>query len=307
VTQVQNFLDVVKPDATTGLALDWEEHYDSAGRRDKAAEMTLQQAKEFLKLIYEKTGQRPMLYSGNLLKEVLAKGGDPFLSQHRLWIAQYGPKAKLPKGFKTYWLHQYTDGVHGPQPRGAPGVTGNVDLNVFGGKDLAAEWAYQSAKPAADVIPERANTTIADLKGKSVIVDAGIALRRAGIITAGGAAAVGGGTEAVDPVPQAIPDAVTTAVTNAPVVAVPATPPVPTDALSIDHIKHLSDGAGTVADGIGHVSTIVSTGQTVIHVIAQNTWLLALAGGIGMAVLAHLLLGKALEDYVLGLLHLREK
>lgn len=132
--QVAHFLKTAAPDANTLLAIDWEPN----GKKT----MSLEQAKEFCRLVYEATGQRPVLYSGNLIKEVLNTRPDPYLSQHRLWLAQYGPKAKLPPGFKSYWLWQYTGDGIGPEPHSLPGVTSKVcDLNVFGGGDLAAEWA----------------------------------------------------------------------------------------------------------------------------------------------------------------------
>jgi lysozyme len=131
--QVAHFLKHAAPDANTLLALDWEPNGKST--------MLLDQAKEFCKLVYEATGQRPVIYSGNLIKEVLATRPDPFLSKHRLWLAQYGPKAKLPPGFDKYWLWQYTGDGIGNEPHSLPGVSSKVcDLNVFGGSDLAKEW-----------------------------------------------------------------------------------------------------------------------------------------------------------------------
>jgi len=125
-TQVSNFLRNADPDENTLLCLDWEPN----GKRT----MSVDQAKEFLQLVYEKTGQRPVLYSGNLIKEQVKKPDD-FLCLHRLWIAQYGPKVILPKGWDTYWLWQFTEKFNEAQ-----GVTGLVDANYFGGSDLAAEW-----------------------------------------------------------------------------------------------------------------------------------------------------------------------
>jgi lysozyme len=131
--QVNYFLDYADPDGTTLLALDFEENTKGT--------MSLAQAKQFLQLVRDKTGQKPKLYGGSLLKEKLGKTADPFLASHRLWMPQYGPKATLPVGWHTYWLWQYTgDGV-GPAPHGVKGITGNaIDLNAFGGKDLKQEW-----------------------------------------------------------------------------------------------------------------------------------------------------------------------
>lgn len=130
--QVDNFLSVVKPDDTTLLCLDYEPN--------GARTMSLAQAKQFLQLVYDRTGQRPVLYSGNLLKEQLT-APDEFLCRHRLWLAQYGRAPKLPCGWSNYWLWQYTGDGIGPKPHSVPGIkTQGIDLNVFAGNDLAAEW-----------------------------------------------------------------------------------------------------------------------------------------------------------------------
>lgn len=140
--QVAHFLRTAAPDFNTLLALDWEPNRGNT--------MSLDQAKEFCRLVFEKTGQRPVIYSGNLIKEVLGDRPDPFLSTHRLWIPQYGPKLRLPPGFDKHWLWQYTgDGV-GSEPHIVPGISSKVcDLNVFGGNDLAAEWAAGTVAPTA--------------------------------------------------------------------------------------------------------------------------------------------------------------
>ncbi len=134
-TQVSNFLRVAQPDDSTLLALDWEPAGN--GRRT----MSLDQAKEWLALVHEKTGQMSLLYSGSTIKEALDGRPDPFLSQHRLWLCHYNSNPKLPVGFDKYWLWQYTgDGV-GNGPHTVAGVKDKgLDLNVFGGSDLAQEW-----------------------------------------------------------------------------------------------------------------------------------------------------------------------
>lgn len=147
--QVAHFLEVAQPDDNTLLALDYEPN----GQRT----MSLAQAKRFMELVYEKTGQRPVLYSGNLIKETLTKP-DPFFNQHRLWLAQYGNSPRLPVGWSNYFAWQFTgDGV-GPTPHEVEGIsTRGIDLNLFGGKDLAAEWAPND-RPAT-VAPEVSTTT----------------------------------------------------------------------------------------------------------------------------------------------------
>jgi lysozyme len=144
--QVINFLRTVEYETfgkQTLLCLDYEPNPGSGGT------MSLSQAKEFLKQIYERTGQRPVLYSGNLIKEKLGKNKDEFLAQHRLWIAQYGAKAVVPPAWNNYWLWQFTDGRYGPMPHQIPGIVGKkneksgpCDINSFPGtaEELAKEW-----------------------------------------------------------------------------------------------------------------------------------------------------------------------
>lgn len=133
--QVAHFLDVVKPDGRTLLALDYEPN-------PNGKTMSLAQARQWLKLVHESTGQRPVIYSGHLLKEQLGGTADAFLSQHRLWIAQYGPRPQMPPGWATFWLWQRTGDCVGMKPHTVDGVIDKcVDLNVFGGSTLKAEWA----------------------------------------------------------------------------------------------------------------------------------------------------------------------
>jgi lysozyme len=138
--QVSNFLDTVGDTKGILLALDFE-----ANPNGKT--MSLKQARQFLEAVYDKTGQRPVLYSGNLIKEQLEDDSDGFWGKHRLWLCQYGPKAKLPDAWDSYWLWQYTgDGV-GPDPHGVRGIQGDVDLNAYDGSedDLKAQWTGVSA------------------------------------------------------------------------------------------------------------------------------------------------------------------
>lgn len=136
--QVNHFLSVAKPDGKTLLALDYEPN--PAG-----STMTLSQARQFLKLVYEQVRQRPVLYSGHLLKQELKGKPDLFLAQHRLWLAQYGPKAVCPPGWGKYWLWQWTGDGIGMKPHTVDGVIDKgVDLNVFGGKNLKTEWAQKT-------------------------------------------------------------------------------------------------------------------------------------------------------------------
>lgn len=142
--QVAHFLCNAKPDDNTLLALDWEHNPDGP-------DMSVGQAREFLKALMQATNRQPkdiVVYGGNVLKEHIRTPEDiAFFSQFRLWLCQYGPTAKLPKAWPKYWAWQYSEkGVlDGMDPKG------HVDLNVYSGTNLAAEWGV--VRPAAPVIP----------------------------------------------------------------------------------------------------------------------------------------------------------
>lgn len=269
--QVDHFLSVVQPDDKTLLVLDFEPN--------GASTMSLDQAREFLQQVYDKTGQRPVLYSGNLIKEGLGSKVDPFFAAHRLWICQYGPVAKLQASWSKYWLWQFCgDGV-GPLPHEIDGIASKgIDLNVFGGTDLAAEWVQMPNRPAPQIVPERADATIADLQGQSRTVDGMVLLRKVGIGIGGASAVVGAGNETTTPVPQ----------------------PLPADTLSLDGLAHVANKA---SESVSYVQTLTDTLHTATHILSQNGWLLGLAAGGGAAWYAHSVLGWRLEEYIWGRWH----
>jgi GH25 family lysozyme M1 (1,4-beta-N-acetylmuramidase) len=134
--QVDNFLTTAKPDDETLVALDFED-----------ARMTLGQAREFMALVSEKLGRKPVLYSGHLIKDRLGSKVDSFFGGHRLWLAHYDPNPRVHKSWKTYWLWQYTDRKTGLKPNQVPGLpgdsSGNLDCDSYEGTraQLKAKWA----------------------------------------------------------------------------------------------------------------------------------------------------------------------
>jgi len=139
-TQVEHFLSGANPDDDTLMALDFEDN--------SLSEMSLQECVDFLGLLDQKIGRKAVLYSGNRIRELAPHGGpdtQAFLSGHRLWLAEYGPVAKVPPPWENYFLWQFTgDGV-GPEPHNLPGITisGGLDISTFDGSDdeLRARWA----------------------------------------------------------------------------------------------------------------------------------------------------------------------
>jgi lysozyme len=128
ISQVNHFLDCALPDQNTLVALDYEPN--------GASTMSIDQARAFLSTVETKLGRKAVLYSGNLIKETLP-GTDAFFGGHRLWLAEYGPQARLPAAWNKYWLWQYSDSGQ------VSGISGAVDCDFYPGttSELAAEWA----------------------------------------------------------------------------------------------------------------------------------------------------------------------
>lgn len=152
--QVAHFLAVAKPDDETLLALDHEPY--------GAKTPTLEEARQFCAAIAGKVGRKPIIYSGNLIKEQLAGHVDNFFSAHRLWLAQYGSKPVTQRSWAQPWLHQYTGDGSGPAPHNVPGIAipggRGIDINSFDGDaaKLRAEW-MSDADDAVSTIDQPAH------------------------------------------------------------------------------------------------------------------------------------------------------
>lgn len=136
ITQANHFLDVVQPGPNDLLVLDFEENR-------QGSTMTLKEAEDFVSYIHEKTGHWPGFYSGKDIKEALGNRTDTLLTNCWFWLAQYGPRAKVPPAWETWTMWQYTDGNFGPEPHEVNGI-GKCDRDKFNG-DLAALkklWRY---------------------------------------------------------------------------------------------------------------------------------------------------------------------
>lgn len=149
--QVAYFIAAATPEKDTLMALDWEDAPDPHNNMDHL------QAKEFIERLDDALGRKCKFYSGNRAKEELAKASDndiEFFVEHDLWLCQYptsGIHFTLPKGFKKYWLWQYTGDGTGPLPHNVPGIiAGNkgLDINHFDGTEaeLKASWVYNNDK-----------------------------------------------------------------------------------------------------------------------------------------------------------------
>lgn len=127
--QLDLFISHANPDAQTLMALDFEDN--------PASQMTLPQAKQFLSDGGDRLGRKLVLYSGNRIKDLLGGNISDFFGEHRLWLAQYGPRAVVQKSWRTQWLWQFSESGR------LSGTDGALDFNYFDGSpsDLATEWA----------------------------------------------------------------------------------------------------------------------------------------------------------------------
>ncbi|MDE2019989.1 MAG: glycoside hydrolase family 25 protein [Patescibacteria group bacterium] len=158
--QVDNFLnasEITAPGADPFLvACDYE---------DSANAPTLQQCYQFMAQVDRATppGVACLLYSGNRIRETLKPnpgghqdqsmvGVETFFQQHRLWLAEYGPKENVPWPWNSPIVKSSDQATHIP----APGVflwqftesgrfnplPGMTDGNFFDGtfEELKARW-----------------------------------------------------------------------------------------------------------------------------------------------------------------------
>ena len=134
--QVEHYLRTTKPSDPELVCLDFEPN-------PSGPTMTLDQARDFVVLFQDQTGRYPVLYGGYWLKESLNGKADDILIKCPLWLAQYGPKAVLPVGWKEYALWQYTDGHDGPPPHAVSGI-GPCDRSQFRGTidQLRKRWPF---------------------------------------------------------------------------------------------------------------------------------------------------------------------
>jgi lysozyme len=137
--QADHFLEVALNVASPGellLALDHED-----------AEVPLDDAKQWLQHVFDRTGRRAVLCSGFLIKQQLGDGLDPFLKQHRLWLSYFRSRPRCPKNWTAPWIIQFTKAGQGPEPYKVPGIDtpGGIDLNHYGGTlaQLRAEWSNE--------------------------------------------------------------------------------------------------------------------------------------------------------------------
>jgi lysozyme len=134
--QVSNFVSATKPDGSFLLVMDFERNEPDPGNS-----ISLAQGRTFLAALEKKTTQRPTVYTGSYMYDLIGKKADPVLSKYRVWWARYSANPQLHPTWQKYWLWQYTDGHNGPQPRAVDGAGYcDCDHSDDSEADLRASW-----------------------------------------------------------------------------------------------------------------------------------------------------------------------
>lgn len=137
IAQADHLIETAGADSL--LVLDFEGN-------PQGADMSLEEAEQFVHRVFTATGKYPGLYSGHTVKEALQGAGitspeQTELSKCWLWIARYGAAPSIPAIWPAWTLWQYTDGAAGPEPHSVDGI-GPCDRDQFNGTldELAAFW-----------------------------------------------------------------------------------------------------------------------------------------------------------------------
>lgn len=135
IDQAKFFLSHSDWGPNTLIAADWEDP-------PHGPPMSYEDTKKFLEYIYQVTGQRPAIYSGNTAKRLMDNTVDPYIGQHRLWLASYTETYHYQPSWTKHYLWQFTGDNLGPNlPRRIAGVVGGgLDLSTGDPAEIAADW-----------------------------------------------------------------------------------------------------------------------------------------------------------------------
>lgn len=154
--QAETFLAVARPGPATLLCLDYElndyKPYNT---------MRLQQAEEFVAVVYRATGRLPVVYThANWANGTRARRGvasepvspNSVLAQCDLWVADTREPPEVPFAWagRGWKLWQYVanesaeTAAYGSAPRAIPGVT-HCDRNLFAGNEQALVRFWRSS------------------------------------------------------------------------------------------------------------------------------------------------------------------
>jgi lysozyme len=148
IKQADFFLDTVKPDKDDLIALDLES--------TNAKDMSLDEARVFIKRIREKTGRYPLIYANNEVTKAISDqyGADAVFAQTHLWYARFRRNVTdFPQGtWKTYAIWQFSSEQNcSPANRSAclytvPGTEYDMDVDAYNGtiEELRSRWPFDN-------------------------------------------------------------------------------------------------------------------------------------------------------------------
>jgi len=146
IKQADFFLDTVKPGKDDLIALDLES--------TDAKDMSLDEARVFIKRIKEKTGRYPLVYANNEVTKAISDqfGADDVFAKTHLWYARFKRNVTdFPQGtWKTYTIWQFSSEQNcSPANRGSclytvPGTEYDMDVDVYNGtiEELRSKWPF---------------------------------------------------------------------------------------------------------------------------------------------------------------------
>jgi GH25 family lysozyme M1 (1,4-beta-N-acetylmuramidase) len=146
IKQADFFLATVKPGNDDLIALDLE----STDPQD----MSLDEARVFIKRIYEKTGRYPLVYANKGVTKAIAdqSGADDVFAKTHLWYARYKKNVTdfIPTTWKTYTIWQFSSEQNcNPGNRSAcrytvAGTEYDMDVDAYNGtiEELRSKWPF---------------------------------------------------------------------------------------------------------------------------------------------------------------------
>ena len=146
IKQADFFLDTVRPDKDDLIALDLES--------TDAKDMSLDEARVFIKRIREKTGRYPLIYANNEVTKAISDqyGADDVFAKTHLWYARFKRNVTdFPQGtWKTYTIWQFSSEQNcSPANRPTclytvPGTEYDMDIDVYNGtiEELRSRWPF---------------------------------------------------------------------------------------------------------------------------------------------------------------------
>ena len=149
IKQADFFLKTVQPAADDLIALDLESV-------DEGRDMSLEEARVFIKRIKEKTGRYPLIYANNQVAKAISDqyGADDLFSKTHLWYARFKRNVTdFPSGtWKTYTVWQFSSEQNCSQVNRTsclytvPGTEYDMDVDVFNGtiEELKGKWPFDN-------------------------------------------------------------------------------------------------------------------------------------------------------------------